>query len=203
MRVSAPIVLAYVLLARITTDFVASHRRIELEIVAEDRKIDPIKDDYDLVIRVDPDHDERLVGRRIMEDERLLVAAPGMHVAFRPAHATDVEAVTAIGHVATPRGISWRIQTKEAVRVLDPCFRLRFSSFLLIHQAVLAGAGVALMPRLLVLEDVAAGRLVSWGHEHGAKVEIRALQNANSLSSLKVHAFLEALTAISARGLLP
>ncbi|MGI4792711.1 MAG: LysR family transcriptional regulator [Janthinobacterium lividum] len=196
LRISAPIVLAHVLLAKIAADFVAAYPRVELEIVAEDGRVDPVEDNYDLVIRVDPSDDERLVGRRIMEGKRLLVAPPGMHVALRPEHADFVEAVPAVGHVATPKDILWRIETDNAVLVLNPHFGLRFSSFLLIRQAVLAGAGVALMPKLLVHEDIAAGRLVPWGAEHGAKVEIWALQNSRRLSSLKVRAFLEVLTAI-------
>jgi DNA-binding transcriptional LysR family regulator len=67
----------------------------------------------------------------------------------------------------------------------------------MIRDAVLAGAGIALMPKLLVNEDVAAGRLVLWGTEHGPKVEIWALQNSRRLSSSKVRAFLEALSSIA------
>ncbi len=67
----------------------------------------------------------------------------------------------------------------------------------MIRDAVLAGAGVALMPKLLVSEDITAGHLVSLGVEHGPKVEIWALQNARRLSSSKIRAFLEALAAIA------
>jgi DNA-binding transcriptional LysR family regulator len=96
-----------------------------------------------------------------------------------------------------PTDTLWRIKTNDAVRVLSPRFRLRFSSFLMIRDAVLAGAGIALMPKLLVNEDIAAGRLVSWGAEYGPKVEIWALQNSRRLSSSKVRAFLEVLTSIA------
>jgi DNA-binding transcriptional LysR family regulator len=77
LRVSAPIVLAQVLLPMVAASFVLTYPQVDLEIVAEDRKVDPVEENFDLVIRVDPDHDERLVGRRIVEDERILVAAPG------------------------------------------------------------------------------------------------------------------------------
>lgn len=197
LRVSAPIVLAHILLPRIAAGFVLNYPQVELEIVAEDRKVDPVEDDYDLVIRVDPHRDEQLVGRLIMEDERLLVALPGALVDFRSEHDDVARRVPAVGHIATPAGIRWRIQTDNAVRSLEPHFGLRFSSFLMIRDAVLAGAGIALMPKLLVREDIAAGRLVSWGAEYGVKVEVWALQNSRRLSSSKVRAFLEALSSIA------
>ncbi|UVK46656.1 LysR family transcriptional regulator [Mesorhizobium sp. AR07] len=196
LRVSAPIVLAHVLLSGIAAEFVRTYPLVELEIVAEDRKVDPVDDNYDLVIRVDPSPDERLVGRRIMEDQRLLVAPPGMHIAVPPEHDDSSERVTAVGHVATASDIVWRIDTDRGMRIVRPHFALRCSSFLMIRDAVLAGAGVALMPKLLVRHDLAAGRLVSLGAQAGPKVEIWALQNARRLSSSKVRNFLDAVASI-------
>lgn len=74
LRISASIVLAHVLLPRLATGFVTAYPQVDLEIIAEDRKVDPVDDNYDLVIRIDPSPDERLVGGRILEDERVLVA---------------------------------------------------------------------------------------------------------------------------------
>ena len=197
LRVSAPIVLAHVMLPKVAADFVLAYPQVELEIVAEDRKVDPVEDNYDLVIRIDPSHDERLVGRRFMQDERLLVARPGMHAALRAEHEDDAQTVVAVCHIATPADTLWRIRTNDGVRVFSPRFRLRLSSFLMIRDAVLAGGGVALMPGLLVDKDIAEGRLVSWGAQEGPGVEIWALQNSRRLSSSKVRAFLEMLTSMA------
>jgi len=149
------------------------------------------------VIRVDPRPDERLVGRRIIEDERLLVARPGVPVTLGRENEDLGESTPAVGHSATPADIVWRIATKDGTRVISPRFSLRFSSFLMVRDALLAGAGCALMPRLLVESDLAAGRLVSWGTQDSPKVEIWALQNTRRLSSTKIRAFLEALAALN------
>lgn len=196
LRVSAPIVLAHVLLPKVAAAFVQAYPQVELDIVAEDRLADPIEDNYDLVIRVDPRPDERLVGRRIIEDERLLVARSDVRVALGREHEDLVESTPAVGRSATPVDVVWSIATKDGIRVVNPKFRLRFSSFLMVRDALLAGAGCALMPRLLVESDVAAGRLVSWGTQDSPKVEIWALQNTRRLSSTKIRAFLEALAVL-------
>ncbi|GBR05681.1 LysR family transcriptional regulator [Acetobacter oeni] len=194
LRISAPIVFAHVMLPCVAADFVQAYPHVALEMVAEDRKVDPVEDNYDLVIRINPDPDERLVGRRILEDERLLVASPEMPNAFLTDQ-VDI-AVAAVGHMATSVDAAWRIRTDRGVRELRPQMRLRFSSFLMVQDAVLAGAGVALMPKLLAKQNIAAGRLVAWGVDDGPKVEIWALQNSRRLSSSKIRAFLDVLTSI-------
>jgi DNA-binding transcriptional LysR family regulator len=196
LRVSAPIVLAHVLLPRIAAHYVTTYPQVELEIVAEDRMVDPVEDDYDIIIRVDPGPDERLVGRRIMEDERVLVAPPSLKLpGEEPGQA--VPNLAAVGRGASTGDIMWDIETSDGVRRIAPQFHLRCSSFLMIRDAVLAGAGVALMPKLLVKDELATGRLISWGTHVGAKVEIWALQNQRRLSSSKVRAFLDALASLA------
>ena len=197
LRVSAPVVFAHVLLARVAVDFVATYPHVTLEIVAEDRKVDPVQDNYDLVIRINPDPDERLVGRRILEDERLLVASPDIPNPLPTGGEDAVIAVAAVGHSATSAGSLWRIRTDRGVRVLSPQIQLRFSSFLMVQDAVLAGAGVALMPKLLTAQSIAEGKLSVWGVDDGAKVEIWALQNSRRLSSSKIRAFLDVLTSLT------
>jgi DNA-binding transcriptional LysR family regulator len=193
LRISAPIVLAHVLLTRAASAFVAAYPQVAVEIVAEDRKADPVEDDFDLVIRVDPAPDERLIGRRIVEDERLLVGPPGMPVTL----GQEEQAMPAVVHPITGDDTVWRIETPGGVCLLRPQIRLRLSSFLMVRDAVLAGAGVAVVPRLLVRQDLAAGRLVLWGAQVGPKVEIWALQNSRRLTSSKIRAFLAALDGMA------
>jgi DNA-binding transcriptional LysR family regulator len=63
----------------------------------------------------------------------------------------------------------------------------------MVREAVLAGAGAALLPKLLVADDIAAGRLAYWGTQAGSPVEIWALQSSRRLIGAKVRAFLDLL----------
>ena len=75
--------------------------------------------------------------------------------------------------------------------VIRPEPMLRLSSLLMVRDAALAGAGPALLPRLLVADDIAAGRLRLWGTQDGPPVAIWALQNSRRLVGAKVRAFLD------------
>ncbi|MGN8549767.1 LysR substrate-binding domain-containing protein [Bradyrhizobium sp. 13971] len=75
--------------------------------------------------------------------------------------------------------------------MLKPRPMLRLSSMLMMRDAVLAGAGAALLPKLLVDDDIAAGRLAYWGTDTRPPVEIWALQSSRRLVGAKVRAFLD------------
>ncbi len=193
LRLSAPVVFAHVALGRIGARFALAYPDVQLEIVAEDRKVDPVEDDYDLIIRIDPSPDERLVGRRFLSDQRLIVAPPDMP---RPLSMTGGKecVVKAVLLSATPPAATWRMAsaTKKDI-VFKPEPVLRLSSLLMVRDAVLAGAGAALLPKLLVADDIAAGRLDCCGTHAGPSVEIWALQSSRRLIGAKVRAFLDVL----------
>jgi DNA-binding transcriptional LysR family regulator len=192
LRVSAPVVIAHVAFGRIGARFALAYPEVQLEIVAEDRRVDPVEDGYDLVIRVDPSPDDRLVGRRFLNDERLIVAHPDLP---QPRNCTDDRgdpSVRAVLLSTTPPDATWRLRGDQATDiVLKPEPVLRLSSLLMVRDAVLAGAGAATLPRLLVADDVAAGRLALWGIQAGPPVELWALQSSRRLVGAKVRAFLD------------
>ena len=102
LRISAPVVFAHVLLCQIAARFALAYPQVELEIIAEDRVADPVEDGYDLVIRINPPRDEQLVGRRILGDERLVVAAPTLSIPSMPAGEADELQVPAVVSIAAP-----------------------------------------------------------------------------------------------------
>ena len=194
LRVSAPVVLAHVALGRIGARFALAYPDVQLEIVADDRKVDPVEDGFDLVIRVDPSSDERLVGRRILDDRRLLVAHPDLRMPAWSGDDEETPSTKAVLASATAPDVVWRFRDDTGIeRTLKPLAALRLSSLLMVRDAVLGGAGIALLPKLLVESDVKAGRLAQWGVDARPPVEIWALRNSRRLVGAKVRAFLDVI----------
>ncbi|WP_414441449.1 LysR family transcriptional regulator [Burkholderia sp. 22PA0106] len=194
LRVSAPMVFGHVVLSRIAPTYARAYPQVELEIVAEDRMVDPVQDAFDLVIRVNPPQDALLVGRRIATDRRVLVASPGFAL---PAAPRDPDAPLALPAVIMSNAAGqthWPVELANGRPcVIAPRPVLRMSSLLMVQQAVLDGAGVALLPGLLAEAEVRAGRLVQLGVDAGPAVEIWALYSSRRLLSAKVRAFLDLL----------
>ncbi len=194
LRVSAPLVLAHVALGQVSARFALAYPDVQLEVIADDKKVDPVEDGFDLVIRVDPSPDERLVGRRILDDQRFVVAHPSM---AWPKSSPDGDEPLTVNAVLTPRtppDTIWQFHTPSDDKVsVKPLPALRLSSLLMVRDAVLAGVGASLLPKLLVAEDIRRGRLVHWGTDVHPPVEIWALRNSRRLVGAKVRAFLDVL----------
>ena len=205
LRVSVPVVIAHMAFGRIGARFALAYPEVQLEIVAEDRKVDPMEDDYDLVIRVDPAPDDRLVGRRFLNDERLIVAPPDLPRAACHSAAVDELAVRAVVLTTAPSDLTWRLRGDPGPDiVVRPEPVLRLSSLLMVRDAVLAGAGAAVLPKMLVADDVAAGRLAPWGPVSEPPVELWALQSSRRLVGAKVRAFLDVVeTSFPDRAFMP
>ena len=187
LRISAAVVFAHAHLVRIAAAFCRAHPAVEMEIVADDEVVDLVADSFDIVIRANPAADERWVGKRIARTDRVAVAAPE--------HPTpdEGEAAALIYRSAEHPAPAWRLVSESGPRsvLLRPAMKL--STLLMMRKAAIHGAGAALLPRTLVEDDLAAGRLTCWGVEAGGETEIWALHASRRLPSAKVTAFLRHL----------
>jgi DNA-binding transcriptional LysR family regulator len=191
LRVSAPVLFAQRGLGRIAASYVAAYPDVQLEIIADDRFIDPLAEGYDLIIRANPQATTELAGRCFLRDELIVVAHPSIAL---PSPGTEAEAAT-IPAVVLPGATesTWHLSGEEGDMSVHIRAALRLSSMAMVHDAVLDAAGAAMMPRSLVQDDVDAGRLVDWGKVTGRAIEVWALYPPNRHVSRKVSAFVRML----------
>ncbi|HWU78252.1 MAG TPA: LysR family transcriptional regulator [Rhodanobacter sp.] len=189
LRISAPVLFGQRGLGRIAADFALAYPLVQLEVVTEDRFVDPVDDGFDLIIRANPDPATDLSGRCFLRDTQMVVAAPSL---ARPLKQSDATVpVIALPH--TPAAGSWRLSRTRSVLTVGTRCVLRLSSMAMIHDAVLAGAGAAAMPRWLVQADIDAGRLVDWGMLAEHRIEVWALYPSHRHVSTRVSAFVQLL----------
>ena len=122
LRVSAPMLFSQMALGRIAAEFVKRYPQVRLDVTTEDRAVDMVEEGYDLVIRANPDPDERLVGRVLVRDRLLVVAHPDLPLPAMGATAPAVlrPSSDATGwDLVTPRG-EMRIAVDPVLRLSDP-----------------------------------------------------------------------------------
>ncbi|MGN6328259.1 MAG: LysR family transcriptional regulator [Rhodanobacter sp.] len=188
LRVSAPVLFGQRGLGRIAADYALAYPQVQLEVVAEDRFVDPVDDDFDLIIRANPDPSTELSGRCFLRDVMVVAAAPSLSLPKK--HTVPVPAITLS---RTPADASWQLSRARSVRRIATRTVLRLSSMAMIHDAVIAGIGAAAMPRSLVQADVDAGRLIVWGTLADRPVEVWALYPSHRHVSARVSAFVKLL----------
>ncbi|WP_262298645.1 LysR family transcriptional regulator [Microvirga sesbaniae] len=194
LRISAPLLFSQTAMGRLAAGFALKYPEVRLEITTEDRPVDMVEEGYDLVIRVNPDPDETLVGRIFLRDRLVVVASPNLS---RPAG--DL-AVPAIVRGTGDRVAAWSLMTPSGRSRLavDPVLRL--SSLVMVRDAVRAGVGVGRLPVSLVSHDLAAGTLVQWGAVEGADIALWTLYPSRRLLSPRVSAFLDYLKEAFPKG---
>ena len=193
LRISAPQLFAHVALARLAAEFVRIHPDVRIEVTAEDRPVDLVEENYDLVIRTNPRRNASLVGRCFLRDQILLVAAPSSEC---PPPNRDRKApvpVRAVMLMSAPESSIWRVMESNRERTFMPEAVLRFSSLLMVRDAVRADGGAALLPLSIVADDLAAGRLIRWGTVADQRPEIWVLHTSRRIVSSKVSVFVRFL----------
>ncbi len=73
---AAPVLFSQLAMGRIGADFCAAYPQITLDVVAEDRLVDLVEEQFDIAIRINPSPDSNLVGRCVARDRLVVVAAP-------------------------------------------------------------------------------------------------------------------------------
>jgi DNA-binding transcriptional LysR family regulator len=152
-----------------------------------------VEEGFDLVIRVNPDPDESLVGRVFLRDRLVIVASPDL---VRP---MDDAAVPAVVRAAADRA-AWNIKaaSQQSTIAIEPVLAL--SSLMMVRDAVRAGVGAGRLPISLVSHDLADGTLVHWGDVDAPDITLWTLYPSRRLLSARVSAFLDHLKQAFPKG---
>jgi DNA-binding transcriptional LysR family regulator len=194
LRISAPLLFSQTAMGILAAKFALKYPEVRLEITTEDRTVDMIEEGYDVVIRVNPDPDESLVGRIFLRDRLVVVATPDWK---RPTAGSRIPAVV---RGMTDQTVVWDVTSSigRSRIAIDPVLQL--SSLIMVRDAVRAGVGAGRLPVSLVSHDLAAGTLVHWGDVDGPEINLWTLYPSRRLLSARVSAFLDFLKEAFPKG---
>lgn len=194
LRVTAPAGFGRRHVAPLLPALQEKHPGLLIALDLSDHFMDLVKDRYDLAIRVGELTDSNLVGVRLADNRRVVVAAPGyLQSRGTPAHPADLVhhhclALAAQGGQA--RGWLFRVQGQIiAHRVSGP---LTCSDGSVLHQWCLAGLGLAWRSLWEVQADIHQGRLVAVLENYRAPANgIFALMPERRLTPLRVRVLVD------------
>lgn len=163
LRVSCPPGLARYLGAEHLATFLARYPQVRVEMHLTGRRVDIIREGYDIALRVDveKDTDLSLTMRQFGRSQRILVASPE----FADAHI--ITEMSALGTVSTltigehQDHYRWQMVHDDGeVCKVTHSPRLCSNDSQIVREAALKGIGIALLHEESCREDLSAGRLV-------------------------------------------
>ncbi|MGH6806421.1 MAG: LysR family transcriptional regulator [Ensifer adhaerens] len=159
LRIAAPVSFGHLHLGPALYPFLAAHPEIELTLDLDDRRVDVASEGYDAIVRHGVIADSRLVVWKLAKSRRLLVASPD-YLERNGAPASLGELNDHRGIFYTNRGASdWRFEAPTGSTVIRARMALRINNGDMIHDAAVAGLGIALLPAFICGPAVRDGRL--------------------------------------------
>lgn len=162
LRVSAPMSFGHRYVVPMVVRFAAAYPDVELDLDLSDRRVDLVREGFDLAVRIGPLADSSLRARKLCDTRNRVVGAP-TYFARRgtPRRPRDLEAHACLRYAYQVSGARWRFRRGDRrvdVAVTGP---LRSTSGDALRDAAIAGIGVALLPDFLVDDAIAGGDLVA------------------------------------------
>jgi DNA-binding transcriptional LysR family regulator len=161
LKVNAPMSFGILYLGDAIAEFMARYPELRLELVLNDRFIDPLEEGVDVTIRIGSLSDSSLIARRLAPARRALVAAPA-YLAHHGTPETPADLINhrclAYGHMAAVH--RWQLLQEGQVVNVQISAALCSNNGEVLRAAALAGNGIANLPTFLVGPDIAAGQLI-------------------------------------------
>ena len=144
--------------------FMALYPEVELHVESTNRRVDVIGEGFDLAIRVRPPPltESELVMRRFDERTIRIVASPDLLKQRAVTLPADLARLPSLDFGPAGGEHRWRLAHADgSVAEVRHAPRLITDDMAVLRDAVLAGAGAARLPTLVVWDDLQAGRLVT------------------------------------------
>lgn len=159
LRLTAPVWMANTIFAGVLADYRARYPEVRLDVDLSGRLVNLVEEGFDLALRATGAPDEALIARPITRVPFYMVAARAyLDRAGRPTKLADL-ASQAVLHYALYPGETFSFTGEHGTETVKLNPVLRSGNETLLHMAALQGMGLAFLPKWLVTEDIAAGRL--------------------------------------------
>src|SRR6266403_3978316 len=160
LRVATSVAFGSYSLAPAVVRFMQKYPDVTVELVLSDRMVDLLEEGIDATIRVGSLTDSTMMSRSLSPYTGVVCAAPS-YLAERgtPTHPKDLVDHECLRYPGWAEGQRWSFFGPEGeIQVAVKC-RLTINSAFGILYAARAGAGIVLMRKELLAEDIAVGRL--------------------------------------------
>ncbi len=201
LRMTAPVDISMRYLGSIIADFLATHADINIELEATDRIVDLIEEGFDLAVRFGTLPESTLIARRLCSISGVMCASPA-YLARRgtPTTIEELDEHDRVLFTPSPRTQSWTLTQGDQVYEFGRPARFASNNVGAVHEAVSAGAGIALLTDFIVASDCERRQLAYVMPEWtGRAIEVNAVYPARQNLPPRLSLFLDHL----ARSLAP
>ncbi len=196
LRLNAPMSFGTQHLAPLVAEFMAGHPDLHVELVLNDRFVDPIEEGFDITLRVaEPDYPTSLISKPIVPARRVLCASPGyLERSGEPGSPRELKDHRCLQYGYSGSVHQWRLAGPDVEQAWPINCVMWSNNGETLKTAAISDQGIALLPTFIVGEELQSGalRTVLSGYQPSELV-VSALYPRHRHLSAKVRLFVTLL----------
>jgi len=196
LRVNAPMSFGTRHLAPVVADFMARHPGVHVELVLNDRVVDPIEEGFDVTLRIaEANPATSLISQEIVAARRVLCASPAyLEQAGEPAHPSELRRHRCLHYGYLSSGSQWRLTGPDGDRPYAIGCVMWSNNGEALKCAAVRDQGVVLLPTFIVGDALQDGQLRTVLVDYSPPpISICALYPRHRHLSAKVRLFVESI----------
>ena len=194
LRINAPVVSTLFRITEIIPRFVKRYPDVRVHVNLSDSKVDLLHGSFDAAFWVGEPYDSALEAVKLRDYEMVLAGAPEYFRRKRkPTTPADLKEHDCIIETHLSRPGAWQLSKDQTISVSRG--PLTSNSVRLTREAILAGMGIAYLPRFLLADDLAAKRVTAVLTEYvSERLPLYVIFPKGHYVLAKVKAFVDFLT---------
>lgn len=163
LRMNAPMSFGTRHLAPVVADFMAQHPDLHVELVLNDRFVDPIEEGFDLTLRIaEPGYPTSLIEKQIVPARRVLCASPAyLEQSGEPGSPAELRHHRCLQYGYSGSMQQWRLAGPDGEQSWPINCVMWSNNGETLKSAALRNQGIALLPTFIVGEELQSGALRS------------------------------------------
>ena len=202
LRINAPMTLGTTHLAPIVAEYMTTYPDVRVDLVLNDRYVDPLEEGFDITVRVGAaDYPTSLVTQEILAAPRVLCCAPDyLKRHGTPAAPDDLKHHRILHYGYQESGLVWRLSRNGHTTSVPVQCAMWSNNGQVLSAVAQAGNGIAMLPTFIVSNALSNGSLVPVleGYPPAAS-SIFVLYPRHRHLSTRVRLFVQLLTEVLTR----
>lgn len=162
VKISAPVSFGTNRFAPELAEYMLTYPDINIELILNDRLVDLIGEGFDIVIRIGHLSDSELIARALGGYAMMIAASPDYLQQYGiPKSPDDLHQHKCLGFSHWRHRGGWYLGRKELDSLALPTHRFECNHGPALRMVALKGIGLVMQPRIILQDDVRAGRLIS------------------------------------------
>jgi len=193
LRVAAPTMFCGMFIVPVLPKFLMTYPEIKVDMSLDEKKVDLVKEGVDVAIRLGDLLDSSLVAKRLGDHELIIVSSPRyLKKHSSPRHLQELPNHNCLTYSLLPKkGATWVLNEKNKTVEIEVSGNFQCDNGIGLKEMLLANAGIALMPKWLVHEEIESGKLVHILTDYYKRYPISAVFSKSRYTPLKVRCFLD------------